>query len=34
VVLESGAFVVAGGDDGVSSRNDFEFCVPATLEPL
>jgi hypothetical protein len=34
VVLESGAFVVAGGDDGVSSRNDFEFCVPAALEPL
>lgn len=33
-VLESGAFVVAGGDDGVSVRADFEFCVPASLEPL
>ena len=34
IVLESGAFVVAGGDDGVSIREDFEFCVPAALEPL
>ena len=34
IVLESGAFVVAGGDDGVSVRDDFEFCVPAVLEPL
>jgi hypothetical protein len=34
IVLESGAFIVAGGDDGVSIREDFEFCVPAVLEPL
>jgi hypothetical protein len=34
LVLESGAFVVAGGDDGVSIRADFEFCVPSSLEPL
>jgi hypothetical protein len=34
VVLESGAFVVAGGNDGVSDLNNFEFCVPAALEPL
>jgi len=34
IVLESGAFIVAGGDDGVSIREDFEFCVPAALEPL
>jgi hypothetical protein len=34
IVLESGAFIVAGGDDGVSVRDDFEFCVPAELEPL
>ena len=34
LVLESGAFIVAGGDDGVSIRDDFEFCVPAALEPL
>jgi hypothetical protein len=34
IVIESGAFVVAGGDDGVSVRNDFEFCVPAALAPL
>lgn len=34
IVLESGAFVVAGGNDGVSRRDDFEFCVPAALEPL
>ncbi|MBW1830239.1 MAG: hypothetical protein JRJ10_00865 [Deltaproteobacteria bacterium] len=34
IVLESGAFIVAGGDDGVSIRQDFEFCVPAALEPL
>lgn len=34
IVLESGAFIVAGGDDGASIREDFEFCVPAELEPL
>ncbi|MBW1760888.1 MAG: hypothetical protein JRG67_11280 [Deltaproteobacteria bacterium] len=34
IVLESGAFIVAGGDDGVNIREDFEFCVPASLEPL
>ncbi|RZV51843.1 MAG: hypothetical protein EX268_13525 [Deltaproteobacteria bacterium] len=34
LVLESGAFIVAGGDDGVSIRDDFEFCVPSALEPL
>ncbi|MGB5366225.1 MAG: hypothetical protein WBM75_06720 [Polyangiales bacterium] len=34
LVLESGAFIVAGGDDGVSIRDDFEFCVPAALQPL
>jgi len=34
IVYESGAFVVAGGDDGVSVRDDFEFCVPAALTPL
>ncbi|MGB5547240.1 MAG: hypothetical protein WCB63_05375 [Polyangiales bacterium] len=34
LVLESGAFIVAGGDDGVSIRDDFEFCVPAALGPL
>ncbi len=34
IVLESGAFIVAGGDDGVSIRDDFEFCVPAALESL
>jgi len=34
LVLESGAFIVAGGDDGVSLRDDFEFCVPAALQPL
>lgn len=34
LVLESGAFVVAGGDDGVNVLDDFEFCVPAALEPL
>jgi hypothetical protein len=34
IVLESGAFIVAGGDDGVAVRDDFEFCVPAALEPL
>lgn len=34
LVLESGAFIVAGGDDGVSIRDDFEFCVPAALKPL
>jgi hypothetical protein len=34
IVLESGAFVVAGGYDGASIRQDFEFCVPAALEPL
>jgi len=34
LVLGSGAFIVAGGDDGVSIRDDFEFCVPAALQPL
>lgn len=34
IVYESGAIVVAGGDDGESIRDDFEFCVPATLNPL
>ncbi len=34
LVLESGAFIVGGGDDGTSIRDDFEFCVPASLEPL
>jgi hypothetical protein len=34
IVFESGAFIVAGGDDGVAVRDDFEFCVPAELEPL
>lgn len=34
IVYESGAFVVAGGDDGVSARDDFEFCVPSALTPL
>ena len=34
IVYESGAFVVAGGDNGVSVRDDFEFCVPAALTAL
>ncbi len=34
VVYESGAFVVGGGRDEVSDRDDFEFCVPAELAPL
>lgn len=34
LVLESGAFIVAGGEDGVSIRDDFEFCVPDALRPL
>lgn len=34
IVYESGAFVVAGGDDGTAVREDFELCVPAALEPL
>ncbi|MBT8470402.1 MAG: hypothetical protein KJN97_16775 [Deltaproteobacteria bacterium] len=34
LALESGAFIVAGGDDGVSIRDDFEFCVPSALQPL
>jgi hypothetical protein len=34
IVLASGAFIVAGGDDGTEVRDDFEFCVPAALEPL
>ncbi|MEM7139005.1 MAG: hypothetical protein AAF500_20695 [Myxococcota bacterium] len=34
IVYESGAFVVAGGSDGVNSRNDFEFCIPSALTPL
>lgn len=32
--LESGAFVVAGGDDGRNIRDDMEFCVPSELSPL
>jgi hypothetical protein len=34
IVYESGAFVVAGGEDGESVLDDFEFCVPSTLSPL
>ncbi len=34
IVLESGAFIVAGGNDGVSSRDDFEFCAVDPLNPL
>lgn len=34
IVLESGAFVVGGGNDGVSPREDFEFCAPDSLAPL
>ncbi|MBW2507999.1 MAG: hypothetical protein JRE81_05160 [Deltaproteobacteria bacterium] len=34
IVYESGAFVVAGGDDGAAVRDDFEFCVPSALNPL
>jgi hypothetical protein len=34
IVYESGAFVVGGGDDENGARDDFEFCVPAALEPL
>ncbi len=34
IVYESGAFVVAGGDDGVDPRDDFEFCTPDVLTPL
>lgn len=34
IVYESGAFVVAGGDDGTEARDDFEFCVPAALSAL
>ena len=31
IVLESGMFVVGGGNDGVSPRADFEFCAPDRL---
>jgi hypothetical protein len=34
IVYESGAVVVAGGDDGQVARDDFEFCVPVELAPL
>ena len=34
IVYESGVFVVAGGDDGGTALDDFEFCVPAALTPL
>jgi hypothetical protein len=34
ILLESGAFVVAGGDDGTLIRDDMEFCVPNELSPL
>lgn len=34
IALESGAFVVAGGQDGATVRDDMEFCVPSELSPL
>jgi len=34
IVLESGGFIVGGGEDGVSPRGDFEFCAPDRLAPL
>lgn len=34
ILLESGAFIVAGGTDGSTIRNDLEFCVPQALSPL
>ncbi len=34
ILLESGAFIVAGGDDGTEIRDDMEFCVPSELSPL
>ncbi len=34
IVLESGVFIVAGGEDAVGSRVDFEFCAPDRLTPL
>lgn len=34
IVLESGVFVVGGGNDGVSPLGDFEFCAPDRLGPL
>ncbi len=34
IVLESGVFIVAGGEDAVGSRGDFEFCAPERLTPL
>jgi hypothetical protein len=34
ILLESGAFVVAGGDDGTQILDDMEFCVPGELLPL
>jgi hypothetical protein len=34
IVYESGAFVVAGGENGGVVLDDFEFCVPAALTPL
>jgi hypothetical protein len=34
IVLESGAFIVGGGDDGGSPKQDFEFCAPDRLAPL
>lgn len=34
ILYESGAFVVGGGNDGDGARDDFEFCVPASLNPL
>ena len=34
ILFESGIFVVAGGDDGTSTRDDMELCVPGELSPL
>ncbi len=34
LLLESGAFIVAGGDDGQSIRDDSEMCMPGELSPL
>lgn len=31
IVLESGAFIVGGGEDGGVALDDFEYCVPAEL---
>lgn len=34
IVLESGLFIVGGGNDADGRRADFEVCVPAALAPL